>query len=84
MCIQTEVDVGFMSPQFTVGESDGQINILVGAISGLLQREVAFSFSIADSDALGNQLYYRISRVYKSVCMQLGKTLPYQKSLILL
>ena len=49
----TEVYIGFTSPQFVKNEGDGLINLEIGVISGLLQKEVIFNLFIYELTALG-------------------------------
>ena len=54
----SDAEVGFTSPNFTVRESDGQVSIQVGVLSGSLQKEVTLDFFITDLNALGNIMIY--------------------------
>ena len=49
----SEADIGFISSHFTVRESDSEVNIQVGVLSGSLQKEVAIKFSVTESNAFG-------------------------------
>ena len=43
-----EIIVGFLSTSYSTTESDGQLYIQVGVISGSVQREVIVNLSISD------------------------------------
>ena len=50
-------EVGFASPEFTVSESDGSVDISIGLISGKLRNEMEVTVSTFGSDAVGKAIY---------------------------
>ena len=51
----SDADIGFISPHFTMRESDGLVNIQVGVLSGSLQKEVTLNFFVTELSALGKK-----------------------------
>ena len=43
--------IGFLNTTYTANENDGEVNIKVGVLEGLLHEEVVVSFSTSDSTA---------------------------------
>ena len=81
----SDAEIGFTSPYFTVRESDGQVNVQVGVLSGSLQKEVMFNFFITDLNAFGNiypKQSLRLFFIYRNLfCVQLEKIIIYHKFL---
>ena len=78
----SDAEIGFTSPYFTVRESDGQVSIQVGVLSGSLQKEVTLNFFITDLNAFGNNiLYLEEFIIIHRLFMQLKKTMMYHKCL---
>ena len=50
----SDADIGFIFPHLTVRESDNEVNIQVGVLSGSLQKEVTLQFFITELNAFGN------------------------------
>ena len=65
LTISTVADVGFISPHYIVSESNGQVNIEIGLISGSLHRDVALNFYIVGLNAQGKSCgHHNISLAY--------------------
>lgn len=56
-----DADIGFTSSHFTVRENDSEVNIQVGVLSGLLQKEVTIKLFITELNTFGNTMSYLIS-----------------------
>ena len=50
--LSTEVVIGFIDPPYQVNESDGSVNLTIGVLTGILQRQVVLSLSTSDDTAL--------------------------------
>ena len=51
------ITVGFTAPDYTVLESDGQVEVCVELSQGSLEREAIVTLSTADGSALGELDY---------------------------